>query len=344
MKTLKRRPLSAISIIAIAMVWLPGLWLHSAQPGVGAAATLTYTNPVINREFPDPSILLDRGVYYAYSTNSRDGNVPCESSTDLVHWTPLPDAMPVMPPWARPGLTWAPNVRTIVPGKRYVVYFTARSAITNEQTVGVATGDSPAGPFTSTAIAPLIDQHGMGGSIDPSGFIDEDGTRYLVWKNDGNCCGFETWIWIQKLSPDGLSLVGEPSQLIKHDPGWEGNLVEGPTLWKHGGKYYLFYSANGYGGCDYAMGYAVSSTLLGPYVKWKPRPWVSSLDRVCGPGGEDIFTAADGSTWMAYHSWENGTAYRSMSIDPLYWDAQGPILEGPSRWPQAAPQTHTGKQ
>ena len=51
----------------------------------------------------------------------------------------------------------------------------------------------------------------------------------------------------------------------------EGVLVEAPTLWKHDGKYYLFYSANAYNNPRYAMGYAVSDNLLGPYRK-APQP------------------------------------------------------------------------
>jgi beta-xylosidase len=181
----------------------------------------------------------------------------------------------------------------------------------------------------------------LGGAIDPSCFIDDDGSRYLVWKNDGNSKGQDTWLWVQKLRADGLSLQGQPTRLLKQDQTWEGSLIEAPTLWKHGGKYYLFYSANGYGGCRYAIGYAVSDSLLGPYVKPRDVPFQASTGDVCGPGGEDIVPANDGRTWMAYHYWAKGPgSYRAMSIDPLVWDGDIPYLLGPSRWPQPAP---TGK-
>ncbi len=305
---------------------------------------LTYTNPVINENFPDPSVLYDRGVFYAYATNSRPKatppgpNMACARSSDLVHWTALPDALPVLPTWADPGHTWAPNVRAFVTGKRYVVYFCAHDRAANTQSVGVAVGPAPAGPFTSDAAAPLIREPEQGGAIDPSCFVDTDGSRYLVWKNDGNSRGLDTWLWVQRLSADGLSLVGTPTRLIKQDQAWEGNLVEAPTLWKHDGRYYLFYSANAFVDCRYAIGYAVAASLLGPYVKPRDSAWQASTPDVCGPGGEDILTTGDGRTWMTYHAWEHGPgSYRSMSLDPLVWNGDVPYLLGPSRWPQPVP-------
>lgn len=184
---------------------------------------------------------------------------------------------------------------------------------------------------------PLIDQRDIGGAIDASCLTDGD-VHYLVWKNDGNSRGQDTWLWGQKLSADGLTLVGTPTKLIKQDQKWEGNLIEAPVLWKHGAKYYLFYSANGYGRCDYAVGYAVAPSPLGPFVKPRTTPWLSSTSDVCGPGGQDIVTASDGRTWMTYHSWAKGPgSYRSVSMDPLVWNGDVPYLLGPSRWAQPAP-------
>ena len=38
--------------------------------------------------------------------------------------------------------------------------------------------------------APLIYQLSLGGSIDPSPFVDADGAAYLVWKADANAGHF----------------------------------------------------------------------------------------------------------------------------------------------------------
>ena len=302
----------------------------------------TYVNPVLDENFPDPSLLKVGGLFYAYATNTRPEaagprrNMQCARSADLIHWTLLPDAMPVLPGWAKPGRTWAPQVRAL-PGGGYAAYFTAWDAAADQQVVGVAVSAAPEGPFISSPL-PLITQPDEGGAIDASCFLDPSGERYLVWKNDGNSRGRDTWLWIQKLTADGLHLAGTPTKMIKQDQPWEGNLVEAPTLWKHGAKYYLFYSANAFVDCRYAVGYAVADSILGPYVKPHATPWLASTDGVCGPGGEDIVATRDGSTWMAYHTWAKGPhSYRSMSIDRLHWVGDVPVLDGPSHSPQPVP-------
>ena len=310
---------------------------QAAPPARRAAPPSVFTNPVIDANFPDPALLHDGGAFYAYATNSGQ-TMPCRRSADLVHWTLLPDAMPALPAWVRPGRTWAPVVRSLGPRRGYVAYFTAWDRTADTQAIGVATSSRPNGPFVSASDAPLVAQPTLGGCIDPSCFVSADGSRYLVWKNDGNSRGQDTWLWIQLLSADGRHLVGTPTRTIKQDQPWEGNLVEAPVLWAHGGKYYLFYSASDYGGCRYAIGYAVASSLRGPYIKPRSGPWVSSGPGVCGPGGEDLIVGPGGRTWLAYHSWEKGPgSYRSMSLDQVLWDKNGPKLQGPTRTPQPVP-------
>lgn len=310
-------------IVAAGVAVVAGKILSSTTPAIGQAG---YANPVIDANFPDPSILNDGGAYYAYATNSGQ-NMPAQRSRDLIHWTPMSDAMPILPEWAKPGRTWAPNVVAIESGKRYVAYFAAWDRASDKQVLGAAVATRPGGPFHPTD-APLVEQTDEGGAIDPSSFVDVDGKRYLVWKNDGNSMGKDTWIWIQQLSKSGVALVGDPVRLIKQDQGWEGNLVEAPTLCAHGGKYYLFYSASDYASCRYAMGYAVADFLFGPYTKPSTGPWVSSTPDSCGPGGEDIVRSSDGTAWMAYHSWIKGPgSYRGMNIKRLEWDGDVPVLK-----------------
>src|SRR5690349_16584 len=228
-----------------------------------AATGPTFTNPVLTRDFPDPFVLKAGDRYYAYATNGAGKNIQRATSPDLVHWSVQGDAMPALPSWAQIGgnFVWAPEVIPV--GGKYVMYYTARDKASDKQCVGVAVSDTPDGRFKDSNDHPLVCQADQGGTIDPDPFQDGD-KLYLYFKNDGNCCGRTTYIYVQELSPDGLQLTGQPTQLVSNDEYWEGHVVEAPTMFKHDGKYYLFYSGNDYGGADYAVGYATCQSPTGP--------------------------------------------------------------------------------
>jgi len=317
----------------------------AASPTAGPTATPTlgpdeFRNPVIDQDFPDPDIVEVNDTYYAYATNAGGTNIQTAKSTDLVDWQRMGDALPFMPPWALPGYTWAPEVTTWDEGETFVMYFTARHAESGKQCIGVATSEEPEGPFESSNQEPFICQLDIGGSIDASSFEDEDGTEYVLWKNDGNCCGLPVYLYIQETSEDGLTLEGEPTQLITNDRVWEGNLVEAPTLWKNDDKYYLFYSANNYAGADYTTGYAVADEPTGPYIKPSDDPFLATDFQnggAIGPGGQDIVVDDDGETWIMYHSWDPTASYRRVQIDQLTWNGDTPVVDGPDRKPQPKP-------
>src|SRR4051812_8321391 len=174
--------------------------------------------PVIRADFPDAFLLEEQGGgYLAYATNTDGANVQMASSADLSAWRllfdeanpgRLHDAMPVLPPWAEAGNTWAPEVLQTSTG--FLLYFTARHPASGLQCVGVAASADPRGPFTSAASEPLVCQYALGGTIDASPFRAPDGQLYLYYKNDGNNPDFArtTEIFVQPLAADGLSLTG----------------------------------------------------------------------------------------------------------------------------------------
>lgn len=71
-------------------------------------------------------------------------------------------------------------------------------------------GASPAGPFRPVGDEPLICPEDEGGAIDAASHVEDDGGRFLLWKNDGNCCGKDTWLQMHRLTPDGLRLEAQP--------------------------------------------------------------------------------------------------------------------------------------
>jgi beta-xylosidase len=301
----------------------------------------TFENPVYDTDFPDPFVLRAGGAYHAYSTNADEENVPTLRSDDLVGWREGEDAMPELAPWVTPGQTWAPEVLRREDGG-YVLYYTAASTNEDRQCLGRAVSDSPDGPFVDRDERPFVCQVREGGSIDASPFADEDGKLYLLWKNDGNAVGRDTYIYAQRLSADGMDLLGQPVRLFKQGAAWEGELVEAPVLWRHRGGYYLFYSANAYYNRTYAVGYARCEGPLGPCEKAGENPILETGRGAVGPGHVAVVEDGAGQTWVAYHAWPPdavGSVYpgRTLWLDRLVWKEGAPEIEGPTRDRQRAP-------
>jgi beta-xylosidase len=306
--------------------------------------------PVFETNFPDPFILPHGGEFLAYATNPEGAaaNVPMARSTDLVNWElvrtagQLHDAMPNLPPWAKEGWTWAPEV--IRHGDRYLLYFTAKEKKSELQCVGVAEASDPRGPFTSAATEPLICQREIGGTIDPHAFRDRDGQLYLYYKNDGNHPNFRkpTDIFAQRLSADGLSLTGAPVALLRNDKGWEAHVIESPTMTRHGERYVMFFSANHFGWEDhqrlspYAMGYARCEGPMGPCVDAPDNPILYSYNNreagcLSGPGHQALFEAG-GREFIVFHAHaarggcRDANKGRYMYVAPLLWQNGEPKI------------------
>ena len=283
-----------------------------------AAAVGPFSNPVLARDFADPGIMRVGHTYYAFATNGGGANVQAEMSNDLVHWHRLPDALPHLPDWADRGRTWAPEALQLH-DQAFVLYFTAHHRKHNVECIGAATSTHPAGPYVPVAGSALICLPAEGGVIDPSPFIDADGERYLLYKNDGNAIGHDTWLQIKKLSADGCHLVGTGTRLIKQTLPWEGPLVEAPFLHREGQIYTLFYSAAHYNNASYSVGFATADRLMGPYTK-SPEPLLKSSSvhgAVIGPGGQNVVRGPDESLWLTYHSWTPSFSARVLNLTRL---------------------------
>lgn len=321
----------AAAVLVAAAVALGGCAASDSPTAPDAAsddATET-TQPstfVIDQDFPDPDVLTTADGYIAYATNSPGLNVQWATSPDLASWkVSTDDALPTLPSWASTGRTWAPDVSE-APGGGYLMYFTAEHTATGRQCIGVATSATATGPFEPRGADPVVCPFDDGGAIDPSTFTDADGARYLVWKNDGNCCGLDTWLQLSRLSADGLSVDGDPVRLIMQTEAWEGALVEAPTLVRHGDAYVLLYSANDYGGDDYAIGVATAPAIDGPYTKQlEPLLSTAASDGAFrGPGGQDVVLGGDGDDTLVFHSWDENYVYRGMNTAPIEWDGDVP--------------------
>ncbi|HEY0165144.1 MAG TPA: glycoside hydrolase family 43 protein [Sphingomicrobium sp.] len=311
--------------------------------------------PVYKHNFPDPFVVVAGNQFIAYATN--DGiNVPMLFSKDLINWSPVADpadpkkrldAMPSLAPWVQEGRTWAPEVMKI--GNKWLLYYTAQSRARKMQCLGVAVADKPYGPFRDTSSEPMVCQYDQGGTIDANPFRDSDGKLYLYYKSDGNAVRKRSYIWGQRLSDDGLKVLGKANSLIKDDAKWEWGLVEAPAMVRSPTGYQMFYSAAFFGWdpnerlSRYATGYATCSGPLGPCKDAPENPILTSFnDReagcLSGPGHPGIFQVGARS-FMAFHAWAATTSCRKgddkryLYVAPVIWQDGKPRL-GVSLRPQ----------
>jgi beta-xylosidase len=263
------------------------------------------SGPVAPGDFPDPFVVIVPGGYGAFATNAGGRNVQTRFSPDLVNWQDRPDALPQVAGWAVSGNTWSPAVTG--EADTWVLWYVVREPRSGRQAISVAGAARWDGPYRDTTSAPTIFQLDLGGSIDPSVFRDAGGTRYLLWKADTNALGRPSSLWGAPLTGDAGGLAGEPVHLLDHDCSWEQPLIEAPSMWAAAGRYWLAYSAGWWESTGYSMGLAVSDAPLGPWTKLtRSRPWVGSDGTAAGPGGQELFTDANGDLRVAYHAWTPG--------------------------------------
>jgi hypothetical protein len=315
-RTLRRRVAELTAVVLAAATALT----VGAAPG--SAATQRPT-AVVQTDFPDPDVLRVGSTYYAYSTSSGSGRTPVASAPSATGpWTVRGDALPDKPSWAGNGGFWAPDVSRRADGS-YLMYFTAPDTASGRMCIGTATSSSPLGPFRPVGGGPLVCNPDEGGDIDPSSFVDADGTRYLLYKNDGNAVGRAPALWLQRVSADGLTLTGGRTALLRNDRAAEHGVIEAPDLVRRGSQYVLFYSAGSYAGDGYFTSYAVSPDLTGPYTKaYRPLMTTGTFDgAVHGPGGADVV-----GDRVFFHGW-NGNA-RWMYTARLGWANDYPVVRG----------------
>lgn len=256
---------------------------------------------VIPGDYPDPSITKVGDMYWASATSSNwFPAYPLLKSSDLVNWQPVGNIFTQLPAWAD-YYFWAPEI-TQENGKIYV-YYTAHKKGGN-LCVAVASADRPEGPYRDHG--PLVGQ--ADGSIDAFPMRDENGKLYLIWKEDGNSIKQPTPIWAQPMNEDRTALTGEKQELFRNDTPWEGNLVEGVSMLKHGDYFYAFYAGAGCcgKGCTYATGIARAKNLLGPWEKFAQNPVLTDEAKWRCPG-HGTAIEKDGKFYFLYHAYDKET-------------------------------------
>jgi beta-xylosidase len=322
-------------------------------------------------DMPDPFVMAvdpsycDHGAgppaacYYAYTTQVYFNQTPVYRSSDLTHWEyagvdngdpdPWPDggAKGNIAPWASAIGHWAPSVlfrpnqpllRPDLPRARYVMWYTATSLVPGSagyKCLGVAVADSPDGPFIDNETTPAYCQTALGGTIDPSTYVDSTGTAYLLYKSDGNSgASTPSRLWSSQLTPDGRMIVPGTEHLlleVDHTPSnWEQPIIEAPSLVNTPAGLFLFYSAYYWESTGYKVAVARCDSPAGPCRRVYKTPLLATRGAMLGPGGQTPFVDRAGNWWLAFHAWTaplftyGSGGRRSMRILPLTFPVGAP--------------------
>ena len=300
-------------------------------------------NPVLPSFHADPEIVYSNltGKYYIYSTT--DGHpgwggwyYTAYSSNNLKDWTYegiVLDLKSDQVSWAD-GNAWAPAIeeKKTKDGYRYYLYFSGNPKNGGGKQIGVATADSPTGPFTDLGY-PMITESpvGRGQQIDVDVFTDPvSGKSYLYWGN-GYMAGAE-------LNKDMVSIKKKTLTVLTPEGGTLQDYAyrEAPYVFYRNGLYYFMWSVDDTGSPNYHVAYGTSTSPLGP-IKVATDPIVTIQNpekEIYGPAHNSVICKPGTDEWyIVYHrinkhyldkSLSPGT-HREVCIDRLEFNADGTI-------------------
>lgn len=310
----------------------------------------TYINPVGDISgIGDPFVLKYDDRYYMYCTSNAQIGFKVWESSNLVDWTAHEfafDSRIQEKQWTT-GSFWAPEV--IFYDNQFYMTYSAKSQSDGKLKIALARSSTPKGPFKDFRV-PLLDNNFS--CIDGHIFIDDDGTPYLYYSKDcseniinGN---HVSQIYVQQMTPENLSPVGDPILCISPSQPWEHPSAEwqwneGPFVLKNDNIYYLMYSANYFASFAYSIGYAISMSPTGPWQKSEHNPVLAgnSSIGVSGPGHNSVTVSPDSSElFIVYHTHTDPakpSGNRQPNIDRINIENGRLKIIGPTRSPQPMP-------
>lgn len=300
------------------------------------SASATAQNPVVSTWCtPDPAPYVHGDTVYLFTGHDKDTanyfRMPdwqLYSTTDMVNWTYR--GRPITTTtfgWAKQGdNAWASQA--IERGGKWYWYVACEDTTNHLHGIGVAVADHADGPYRDALGHPLVP--GNWGYIDPTVFVDDDGSAWLFWGNNG--------LWYAQLGDDMVSLKSKITPVdisdstafgplvLKYDYAlgkkvMKGNFEEAPWVYRRGNLYYLEYAA---GGVPEHWAYSTAHSIHGP---WTYR------SKVMGEP-EKSFTihggaiTVGGRSFMFYHNgrlpWGSGFR-RSTAVEEFRYGGDGSI-------------------
>lgn len=306
------------------------------------------TYPLANNEkketyMADPFVVRDDdGTYYMYCTQTEvyTPNLlfkrgPTFKSTNMIDWTYVSDVFAdYVPTWGESGAgVWAPTVIKI--GDTWNFYYSLSIASDPNPGIGVATSQTPYGPWTHYGKLFNSNEIGVTNSIDPFVFVDDDNV-YMAFGSYGGL------ISLVELTNDGLELKNGLEYQKENKVALAGFEVfdmtnyEGTFIFKKDGWYYLLLST---GSCcnginsTYKVVVSRSRNVKGPYLDSQGRDMfkpnrgdpvvVPSLSGAMGTGHCAVINDDNDNLWMLYHGYNTkgkNPSYRVLYLDQLIFD------------------------
>lgn len=307
-----------------ALLTLSGV-AFAGEPEIKYPYTFEYKgNPLVRHiSATDPDVHVWDGVVWMYCSQDHakqegdKGNYDrmdgyhVFSSSDLIKWTDHGEILHSRDiAWAKGGWLWAPGAAR--KNGKYYLYCPVHDK-SDKWRIGVAIGDSPAGPFKDIG-HPIEGTEG----IDPAIFIDDDGEAYLY-------CGSAK---VAKLKPN-LTELAEPLRQVEYAPAEVLNdpnrkFLEGSYMHKRNGIYY--YSYTNFKNQEQQGFHATGKSPCGPFE------WKGAMAPHPGKGAQYHHSVIEfkGQWYDFYHvggvkpSGYNGD-YRIAAFDKLFHDEDGTI-------------------
>lgn len=255
----------------------------------------TFSNPVIQGDLADPTVIRVGEKYYATgSSYDWSPEFPLYVSDDLVNWKQIGNILEEKPEWTSTGF-WAPEL--FGHNGRFYCFYSAGRASDGKHCIGLAVADKPEGPYIDKGY--ILDS---GTEQIDSHIFNDNGTLYMTWKAHGvDPCPDE--IACAKLRDDCLGLAGEEFTLIRDD---ERLGDEGQCMFKRGGWYFLLYSARACCGpaSDYEVRLARAKSVEGPWEKCPDNPILSGgTADVKALGHGTVVETPDGRLFYLCHAY-----------------------------------------
>jgi arabinan endo-1,5-alpha-L-arabinosidase len=298
--------------------------------------------PVWDGYCADPFVLRHSGGWTMYGSAPAalpDGRLfQTLHSPDLVTWTDTGGALEPLAHAPAGTEYWAPEVMA-ADGAFWMYYSAGVGDEGHHQRVAKAA--DPGGPFQDVGVDLTPD---LPFAIDPSPFLDTDGTRWLFFATDR--LGGERPGTVLAVAPlTSTTSLGEHRVILTATADWQRyqadrsmygqvldwHTLEGPQVVHRLGRYWLCYSAGNWHDASYGVGLAVADSPLGPWqlVREGAAFVDSPSSGLTGPGHNSLVSDLEGTDHAVFHAWDSSWSRRRPYVVPVGWTPEGPSLLWP---------------